>query len=501
MAAITTLALQQVNTIAILDGLNNVDVQFLATLIKEETPYTPVCVTEFFLQQFSTSDLSKILLSDEYRAKFQLPQKWHQQEATEVLSPDLFPFMVSEQVENGAAYHGLCRLVLAGNLQNLVAHVQAEAGQHKYRLRFFFVLICYYEFFNKNKPAPIIQQLFANPVITELLSVTGDEALVYQFFAKGPSKFNANAKFEIPEFLSSDVRQPGHQYDLSDCNFLVNVLAATMGSVPEKTHFYRSIFNLPSLTTKKMPGSTLNREFYDCGYKYLPDNKGGGGLESFPDIMNDQMRYRCLLNAFVWVPVFWGSVIFPEKFVENCKAVYHFMNYVRDEVRQNRSEYTTYREYATSRAFTFLTLFEQNEEGIQLKQNGKLFAVNVLDLYVRDQWKGENPALRDIFQIRAEVKPYEDYLLSLFTTVAKNYGEYKKCYQGVIQPGSPLQILSETQENQSKVVLNPVASLPQYQSFRAQHKGEHAEDEDDDDDKAGTISDKLSRLANSLDLL
>ena len=298
------------------------------------------------------------------------------------------------------------------------------------------------------------------------------------------------------------------KHDLNDANFHINILATALGSIPNRCHFYPIIFDLGEpLNAKKMIGSTLNHEFYDCGYKLGVT----GDLQKYPAIMNDNMRYRYLLNSFVWTPVTLHSLLFPATYVDDCKAVYHFMNYVRDENYNNRSDFEKYQSYSNTRAVTFLRLFEENETGIQLKQNGKIFAVNTLNIYVQDQWKDNlDGALIDIFQEIAQATAYEQYLLRVFTQIEREYNEIKKIYQPPTAENSPIiKHIISVQDAQSKICVNPLPTIQQYKNFRTNlqlaafeaKKDNNDDDDDDDDDENKPFIDILTNHSDALDSL
>ena len=514
MCAIVTCILQQTIKLDSIKKLeNNKNKKVLQEILTEgenSCKYAPKSVVLYFLQQFPQSDVLHILCDKKYyKDILKLDDKWGQLQPLEDINENYFPFMYENKTDTGKQYQTLKDLIMKqpADINAVLTYISNHSkDKKKYSIRCFLILIAYYEFFNFNVKADIIEQIVTNNQMKQCLSLTDKEIIAYKFVCNP----NPNQTFDMFKPREFDANNRKQKHDLNDANFHINILATTLGSIPNRCHFYPIIFDLgEALNGKKMIGSTFNHEFYDCGYQL----GGTGDLQKYPAIMNDNMRYRYLLNSFVWAPVTLHSLLFPLTYVADCKAVYHFMNYIVDENYNNRSDFEKYQSYSNTRAVTFLRLFEDNETGIQLKQNGKIFAVNTLNIYVQDQWKDHlDAALVDIFQNIAPTVAYEQYLLRVFTQIEREYNDIKKVYQPpTAENSSIIKHIISIQDAQSSICVNPLPTIQQYKNFRTNlqlaaleaknKKHNDNDDDDDDDDDNKPFIDILTNHSDALDSL
>ena len=454
MCSIVTCILQN-TTLDSIKKLENRNKIVLQEILKEGAcKYAPKSVVLHFLQQFSATDVLHILCDKKYyKDILNLDDKWGQLQPLEDINENYFPFMYDNTTNVGRQYQTLKDLIKAqpSNINAIIAYISNNSqGKKKYSIRCFLILIAYYEYFNFNEKANVIEQLVGNKQVQKCLFFNEKEMNAYRFVCNP----NPNQSFDMFKPREFDANTRKQKHDLNDANFHINILATTLGSIPTRCHFYSIIFRLPMLKGKKMIGSTLNHEFYECGFKLGV----GGKLQSCPAIMNDDIRYRYLLNSFVWTPVTLHALLFPDTFAVNCKA----LNWI-DENSINRTE--NYQAYSSE----FLRLFEEHETGIQLKQNGKIFAVNTLNIYVQDQWKENlDSALVDIFRDTTSAITYEQYLLRIFKQIEREYNNIKKPYQPSIAKNSPIiKHIFSVQDAQSNICVNPLPTMQQYKNFRS----------------------------------
>ena len=468
--SLVTAMIQNVNSVAILDQLSGIDLEFLRSVLTENpknynkiSAHSPQFVQEYFLQQFVMKDLLKILINDEYRkTKLDLNPKWFQPLSDMADNYILFPFMVETDTFYGKEYYTLKELIKNENQNELNAYINQKLNNNQlfmYPLRMFLITIGYYEYFHKNVKANFLYNFIDS--LKDKLKINQNEMVAYKFIFSGPQRN------QQPEMYSSNVRELNVKYDFVDGHYLFNLLATALGSKPDQCHFYPIIFNLAQLNAHKMIGSAYNHEFYDCGYRLE-----GNRLDNNAGIMNDNKRFRALTNSMVWAPIVWNSILFPNQYVTNCKTVYHLMNYVQDENRGGRSEYKQYQEYANSRGFTFLRLFEQDPDAIQRKMDWKLTVSISLFDYLQEQWNNNtNYALKSYLKNKEDVKAYENYLLNLFTQSDEKYQQIKKIYQTSIEPNTPLANIDLIQQKQVEFISSPFTITQLFSNYVTSLKG------------------------------
>ena len=423
----------------------------LVEIFEKDNKGSPMHADVYFLQKHFPESIN-ILSNPQRLNQFGFSKEWYEPQISKNNIFHKYSFMI-DRTEKGLLYQEMKAVIMNNNnpAQWIQQKVAGQGERMMYISRMYLLLILFYEYFDVLLPfPPHIAQLFANQQIIGILKITASEMAAYQFILAGARVLNEDIerKDDLLRLFSRNIRQK--KEDLAACYLLVNVLACCLGTPPNSNHFYKSIFELPTLNGYKMPGSACGgREFYDCGYKMSET-----GVLDHAGILQNHSRYRLGLNGLIWLPICWHVMLNEGTAVAVCKSLYHFINCIGDAAYGGRNELQQYRSYIASRAIGFCNVLSQDATMVERNININLFLVESLHQFsdfIQSNLGRLPNAYRHQFASVAECEQYEAQIMNLFQNVLNNYDAVKQIYQNTVIPNSPTERLTKIQDKQAKI--------------------------------------------------
>lgn len=170
------------------------------------------------------------------------------------------PFMIETITPQGKEFDEMKTVINAGNQPNFINWInvqlnkpEPEKGKCVLRLKRNLILICYYDYFSRDKPFPLLSNTLDQ--LAGLLDINESEKKMYTFFASGPIALG-DSKDDLLYHFSKEI-QANKNSDLTFCHLFVNILAMTLGLPRNSNPYYPRIFT-PEILIKdyRGPGST-----------------------------------------------------------------------------------------------------------------------------------------------------------------------------------------------------------------------------------------------------
>jgi hypothetical protein len=240
------------------------------------------------------------------------------------------------------------------NEQNLKKTIQNT--KNKFQTRMIVFLICYYEFFRKNKGCQILLSLLKSKFLKDALSLNDIEEKCFLFYANGPIQnynedIDSDLKFGFSSKIFSDSKS-----DKKTADILSNIIAVTLGSPREKNHLYTRAFKPHDLLTSSIsPGSTVGSNA-DCGYQTsLQKNTDVFQMATSNHILQGSPLYHSALNTLTFGAMSMCFLFDPKVAFQGKSLCSYYLDNIKDIPELTKVEI-----YVKTRFDTFYRIFEHN---------------------------------------------------------------------------------------------------------------------------------------------
>lgn len=372
------------------------------------------------------------------------------------------PFMVSDKRPLYPLYISV-RDLFSEEPSDIVSGVRALIGNKDKNLpfssdvirnaiRMMFVLVAYYDFFNKGIACPNAET--AVQILQNELHLSDLELRAVTFFMHGyytmdyfvnnvyivkPSgrSSNENTRFDrLYSTFSEKLRtDKNDKTDLSMSHLMANVLAITLGCPKDSTHMYKRIFSFKEMGRGCCPGSSFNRNNWDCGF--VIEDSDGRFHDKVPNtvIMHNIRQYRLALNTITWAAFSWAQIIEP-KMYRTALEFEHFINYIGDAEMQlngvSGTEEENVHTYVYDRACTFFGWLTHEYNTGQRVDQMHFINESLLELFniTNEVSCVKKPqAFTDLFDFDKAVE-YEDEMEKIFDRVMSDIKDRRIELQG-----------------------------------------------------------------------
>eukprot|EP01080_Neovahlkampfia_damariscottae_P009915 gene9915-2237_t len=159
------------------------------------------------------------------------------------------------------------------------------------------LLICYHEFFSKNKKCDPLLQLIQDDSISKCLDLNPEELNCFIFYSNGPLE-NQIDESELVFAFSKNLFKDKNS-DRKSADIMTNIIAVTLG-MGRNTHLYARAFNPTSMRNTHSPGSCAGVPT-DCGYQTNLDNTSSVyEMILSGNILNGSPLYHSALNTLTF---------------------------------------------------------------------------------------------------------------------------------------------------------------------------------------------------------
>jgi len=427
----------------------------------------------YFFNQFGQEDVLLSLLKNGEALKMLGLNKWLIDDSITASKYSHFSFMLDGQSDLGKSFATFRHLVHQKNVEAFGNFVREElsGGSGRNKLRMFFVLVCYHDYFKRGEACAFLQGQL--PAMRQALDINDREITAFYFLARGPQQATADPNVDWLQFIfSKEAHTPPSRINHTLTDVMVNCLAVTLGSPRESNHMYKRIFHLEAMAGTFCPGSAYERRNVDCGF--VMSENVGVLTSGKPPIMGNHLRFRLALNSLVWIPFAWACLL-DSQFYKKCTES-HFLNYWKEDgeiqyqkgkgkAHLQRSNEQKVKHYIFSRASTFFETFCTNPEMQAQRIDGAHFLTEcLLRLWLSTVQQHRPDALRADFQNAEQAIRYEDFMLeAIFQPVSTQYAALKEAYQTLIRANSHISTILKVNNDQSSRFPSPLLSFQVFQ--------------------------------------